>query len=336
MVKLFLLMIFYPIIIILTIMISRKLGLFDIPDRRKIHSKLIINTLGIALYIYFCLVIYLTELSFELENIIALGLFITLIGFIDDRINLSASSKLLLKSFPILYLVMNGYNLENLGTYEIIETINLGKFSIIFTFLACLFLINSFNYIDGSDGLALGVSATSLLYFIFLNKFEFNNENILFLILLYAILVSLIFNFLPERSRFKSFLGDAGSLFLGFFIALSMIYLFKNKNIHPSLLIWVCWYPVYDFIYITLIRIYKKKNFAKPDKNHLHHLILEKSRNNHFIVFLKINFANISIISIGYLTSTYFGNIYSLLLFIILFIIFFYLRININFLKKRY
>ena len=333
MTEIYLLMFLYPIIIILSIIISRKLGLVDIPNKRKIHSGLIVNTLGIALYIYFALVIYLTELSFELENIIAFGAFITLIGFVDDRISLSPSIKLLFKSFPILYLLLNGYDLKNLGSYEFIETINLGKFSILFTFLACLLLINSFNYIDGVDGIALGVSATALLYFILLNKLELSNDNILFLILLYAILVCLIFNFLPIQSRFKSFLGDSGSLFLGFFIALSMIYLFKKKDIHPSLLIWVCWYPIYDFICVTLKRIYKKKLFTKPDKSHLHHKILNQSRNNHFLVFLKINFVNISMISIGYLTSTYFGNIYSLLLFIIMFIIFLYCRIKINFLK---
>ena len=333
MTEIYLLMFLYPIIIIFSIIISRKLELVDIPNKRKIHSGIVVNTLGITLYTYFALVIYLTELSFELENIIAIGGFVTLIGFIDDRINLSPSVKLLYKSFPILYLMLNGYDLKDLGSYEFIGTINLGKFSILFTFLACLLLINSFNYIDGADGIALGISATALLYFIFLNKLELNNDNILFLILLYAIIVCIIFNFLSIQSRLKAFLGDAGSLFLGFFIALSIIYLFKKKDIHPSLLIWVCWYPIYDFIYVTLKRIYKKKLFTKPDKSHFHHKILNQSRNKHFLVFLKINFMNISIISIGYLTSTYFGNIYSLLLFIIMFLFFFYCRIKINFLK---
>ena len=134
-------------------------------------------------------------------------------------------------------------------------------------------LINSINYIDGTDGLLIGYTITALSYFYFLSDNQ-NQYTQLFLIFIYILIISLFFNFLPVKSGFKSFLGDSGSLFIGFFLSFTIIFLYKYQNIHPAFLIWVCWLPIYDFLYVTFKRLSIKRNFSHQDKTHLHHYIL--------------------------------------------------------------
>ena len=311
----------YPIILITIILISNKLKLVDKPSSRKIHSESIVNTSGVALYIFLFFIISTNEFSYELETVVAIGLFVILIGFIDDRIDLTPGIKLFFKSIAVVYLIFNGFNLEDLGSYEFFQTINLGKFAFVFTFLAALLLMNAFNYIDGIDGLLFGTTITALLYFIFLTN-DFSNYINLFLYLLYALLVNLFFNMLPIRSKLKCFSGNAGSLFLGFFISFSIIFLYKKHNIHPAFLIWSCWYSVYDFIYVTFIRIIKQKKFTKADKTHFHHQVLKYFNNNQIKSSIVINILNICIIGTGYCITAYIGKIFSLFFFIILFFVF--------------
>jgi hypothetical protein len=114
-----------------------------------------------------------------------------------------------------------------------------------------------------------------------------------------------------------------------------MIFLYKFKNIHPAFLIWACWLPIYDFLYVTIKRIIEKKDFSNPDKSHFHHHIFKYFLNNHLKTFLFINFFNLIIISIGYLVCLYIGKIYSILLFISLFLLFAVLRLKFDKFLKR-
>jgi UDP-GlcNAc:undecaprenyl-phosphate GlcNAc-1-phosphate transferase len=333
MIKFYFSIFLYPLLAILTILISNKLGLVDKPNSRKIHSKPTANTLGVSIYFFLIFLIFVNEFSNELETIIATGLFIIFIGFIDDRINLTPTTKLFFKSLPIIYLVLNGLQINDLGNYEFIDTIYLGKFSFAFSFLAILLLTNSFNYIDGTDGLLLGVAITALSYLVFLTG-QFTGYTALLLYLIYILLISLIFNFLPSASKYKCFLGNVGSLFLGFFISFTIIYLYNYQKIHPAFLIWSCWYPVCDFLSVSLRRILKKKNITRPDKFHFHHYVLNFSKDDHYKTFLIINILNTLVICMGYLTAVYFGKIFSLILFVAILILFIFFR-NIKLLFNK-
>ena len=94
--------------------------------------------------------------------------FICLIGFIDDRINLNPSIKIIFILIPSIYLIFNNIQINDLGNYEYIGLINLGKFQIPFLILALGLLINATNYIDGIDGLLLAFFMCCLGYYIFL------------------------------------------------------------------------------------------------------------------------------------------------------------------------
>ena len=93
---------------------------------------------------------------------------------VDDKYIITPGIKLTLLSIPTLILIYQGYTLDNLGTYEIIGKINLGKLNFIFTLLCVVFLINAFNYNDGIDGLALSQIFICLIYY----KFLINNPEL--------------------------------------------------------------------------------------------------------------------------------------------------------------
>lgn len=314
----------YLIIFFIFLHISKSLKLYDQPNSRKIHTTKVLNTGGLAFYAFLILIVSSYEYSFEVELIITYGFLIVLCGFLDDRLILKPGLKLTLMIIPSILLILQGIQINDLGNYEFLETLQLGKFSLIFNILAVGLLINSYNYVDGLDGLLITLFSSSLLYFYFLLE----NENLKNLLLIFFIplTINLIFNFLPSKSNFKVFLGDSGSLFIGFFMSFFIIFLYKFENIHPAYLIWACWYAVYDFLFVSLKRIVSRKKFYNADKNHFHHFWLKKTNNKQIHAVLIINFINLIVISIGFITAEYFGKIYSLILFILLYLVFWFIR----------
>ena len=322
-------LIIFPFLMLFAIFLSKKLNLVDKPNLRKVHKLDVVNISGIIISIFMVIVIGITEYSKLLENIIIFGFLISLIGFFDDRSEMKPSTKFFLMLFPTSYLILNGFTLTNLGKYEFINILELGKASIPFTFLAVMLLINAINYIDGTDGLLIGYAITALLYFYFLSDKQSQYLSLI-LIFIYFLFISLIFNFLPIQSGFKSFMGDSGSLFISFFISFTLIFLYKYKGIHPAFLIWACWLPVYDFLHVTLQRLIIRSNFSNPDKSHFHHYVLNYFSNNHFKTFLSINSLNIIIIYLGYFVSQQVGAIYSLSLFVLLFLVFVSIKLKLK------
>ena len=145
----------YLVLLLFTIFISKKLKFYDEPDIRKIHTSKVFNTGGVIIYLFYLSVIYLFEYNYNIELIISIGFFICLVGFVDDRINLNPSLKIIFLIIPSIYLIFNDIQISDLGYYEYIGLLNLGKFQIPFLILALGLLINATNYIDGIDGLAI-------------------------------------------------------------------------------------------------------------------------------------------------------------------------------------
>ena len=137
------------------IYLSTYLGYFDKPNKRGIHRIPTINTGGLIIYLFFLSTVSQSELNYNVELIISIGFFICLTGFVDDRINLTPSTKIVLIIIPSIYLILNGISISDLGQYEYLGKLELGKFKIPFLLLAIGLLINATNYIDGIDGLLL-------------------------------------------------------------------------------------------------------------------------------------------------------------------------------------
>ena len=311
------------LILILISKISYNLNLVDEPNKRKIHLTPTAYTGGLGLCLIYIVAILLFDFSSEKLNLIlSIAFLIGIVGFVDDKYNLNVGGKLSLQVIPIIYLIIiENLSLNHMGNYNYFK-LELNSFSIPFTLLAILFLINSFNYFDGLDGI-LGFSTISTLGILF---FLAPNENIrLFLIIiLIPILFFLCFNFSIFKLP-KLFLGDSGSLLLGFIIAFTLIYLSIQKIIHPILLAFSISIFVYEFLSVNLIRLKNKKNIFKAGQDHLHHQLF-KYTNSIFRTNLIISLVNIILFISGYASFSLIGPLFSLILFIVIFIIFLILR----------
>ncbi|MBT6447837.1 MAG: undecaprenyl/decaprenyl-phosphate alpha-N-acetylglucosaminyl 1-phosphate transferase [Flavobacteriaceae bacterium] len=306
------------------IYLSIYLGYFDKPNKRGIHRIPTINTGGLIIYLFFLSTISQSELNYNIELIISIGFFVCLTGFVDDRINLNPSAKIVLIIIPSIYLILNGISISDLGQYEYLGKLELGKFKIPFLLLAIGLLINATNYIDGIDGLLLIFFISCLVYYIFLID-DIETINLLKFFVI-ACFLNLILNLLPSKNKFKVFSGDSGSLFIGFFISFMTIELYNSFNIHPAILIWPLWYPVYDFLFVSINRLINKKSIFKPDNTHLHHIIYNKFNGNRISPIILFLLVNSSIIILGYKISEI-SKLLSLSIFIIGFTLFFIIRL---------
>ena len=100
--------ILYLILLLFTVFISKKLDFYDKPNVRKIHNSKVFNTGGIIIYLFYLIIVNFFEFNHNIELIISIGFFICLIGFIDDRINLNPSNKIIFIIIPSAYLILNG------------------------------------------------------------------------------------------------------------------------------------------------------------------------------------------------------------------------------------
>ena len=246
--------------------ISYFLKLVDIPSKRKIHTRPTAYTGGIAIsLILLFAIIWFDTFDKSMSLILSSAFLISIVGFIDDKYTLNIGGKLSLQIIPIIYLIFfENLNLHQIGNYNFFYA-DLGTFSIPFTLLSLLFLINAFNYFDGIDG-TLGfttISVFAILYFLTLKHNDHYlvtvlNVEIFLLSISIPIIIFLLFNF-SYLNLPKLFLGDSGSLLLGFIVSFILIY-FANQNfIHPILLAWSVVIFVYEFLAINTIRILKRK-----------------------------------------------------------------------------
>ena len=232
-----------------------------------------------------------------------------------------------LQIIPIFYLIFfEKIFLENIGDYVLFE-IKLGVFGFIFTLLCVLLLINSFNYFDGLDGTLSYSSISVLIILYFLVPFD-SNLRFLILIIFLPICIFLLFNHsflnLP-----KLFLGDSGSLLLGFITSFLLIYLAESNLVHPILLAWSVSIFVYEFLSVNFLRIKMGQNPFKASLDHLHH-IFKKKTNSLFLTNFYIFTSNITLFLFGYLVFKFINPVTSLLLFILLFFIFLFFRKKFN------
>jgi len=280
-------------------------------------------------FIYLTSIIIFKDYVEGVDIILSAAFLIAIVGLIDDRYHLNIGGKLSLQIIPVIYLILiENFKINSLGNYNYF-ILNLNSFSISFTIISIVFLINSFNYFDGLDG-TLGFTTLTILgilYFLVPN----GNIQIFFIIIFIPLLIFLFFNFSIFKLP-KLFLGDSGSLFFGFIIGFILVYLENKKIVHPILLAWSIAIFAFEFIAINLLRLKNNKHIFVAGLDHLHHLIF-KNNNSIFLTNLYICMLNVIFFIIGYLSFHLISPLASLIFFIISFVIFLYLR-NIYFLKN--
>ena len=323
--------IIYFIITIITLFLISKisyyLNLVDLPNKRKMHIKPTAYTGGLALSFIYIFSIYLFDFTDQKLNFIfAAAFLIGIIGFIDDKYGLNVGGKLSLQIIPIIYLILfENFNLNQIGDYNHFK-LELNSFSVPFTLLSVIFLINSFNYFDGLDGTLsfTTISTLSVLFFLIPNE----KIHLYLFVILLPIIIFLLFNFSLFKLP-KLFFGDSGSLLLGFIISFTAIYLANQKIVHPILVAFSVSIFVYEFLSINLIRLITKKPIFNAGKDHLHHILFKKNKSL-FFTNLSISIINIILFTFGYLSFKFLSPLFSLILFVLFFIIFFIIRKKIS------
>jgi len=262
------------------IKLSKKWKLVDYPQERKIHTIITpiagglsfgIPIILIQITIYFLFPI----LGFQLLYLSIGGFFMLLLGFLDDKYRLNASYKLLFQIIIVSIIYFSGFNIQLL-TNPFGQTIALGYFSFPVTVLWFLLVVNAFNLIDGMDGLASGIAVIVATVLLAVGVLK-SNTIIVFssILLIGANLAFLKYNFYPA----KIFMGDTGSLFLGFNIAaISIIGESGFKGITSMTLlvpIIALTIPIMDTTFAIFRRVNKRKNIFKADKQHIHHKLHE-------------------------------------------------------------
>ena len=319
----------YTIISFITFFISSKISynfhLVDLPKKRKVHTKPTAYTGGIIISIILVFAIQFFDISNKnLNLILSIAFLISIIGLIDDRYYLNTGNKLSLQIIPIFYLVIfENLVLNHLGYYDYFK-LELGAFAIPFTLICVLFLINSFNYFDGLDGTLsfTSLSVLAILYFLVPDK----NFQLFLIILTIPIFIFLFHNFSLFKLP-KLFLGDSGSLLLGFIISFILIYLANLNKLHPIIIAWSVVVFVYEFLSINIIRLKNKQHLFKAGQDHLHHILFKKT-NSIFLTNIYLSLINIFFFMIGYFSYLYINSLASLILFIFIFFVFLIIRIK--------
>ena len=303
--------------------ISYKLNLLDVPGKRKIHTKASAYTGGIIISIILLVAIQIFNIwDKNLSLILSMAFLISLVGLVDDKYDLNAGGKLSLQIIPIFYLVVfEKLTLNQIGDYDYFK-LELGTFVIPFTLMSVLFLTNAFNYFDGMDG-TLGFTSISVLTILFI-LIPNQDFRLFLIIILIPTVIFLFFNFSIFKFP-KLFLGDSGSLLLGFIISFILIYLADNNLTHPILLAWSITIFVYEFLSLNIIRLRDKKDPFKAGQDHLHHLLFKKTKSL-FLTNLFIATMNFIFFLIGFISLKFISSLASLILFIFCFVIFLFLR----------
>ncbi len=264
-----------------------KIKVVDLPNYRKIHNDVIPCTGGTSIYaaffvtigllLLFSPLIYLLEMK-KLAGLFIASTLVVLLGIYDDKRHIKAVYKLTGQIVIILIAFSFGLKINSisLSTFGV-DTIQFGWMSLIITLFWFLGFINAINLIDGLNGLASGiVFITSSTLFIVAVSMGDITLGILSASLAGATLAFLRFNFIEE----KIFLGDNGSMLLGFLIATLPIIgtiPYKSATMGIFLTTLVCMgVPIYDTAWAIIRRLKDKKSIFKADKNHIHHLLLAK------------------------------------------------------------
>tara|TARA_B100000886_G_scaffold329369_1_gene278657 strand:- start:1078 stop:2115 length:1038 start_codon:yes stop_codon:yes gene_type:complete len=276
--------------------ISIKFRVFAVPNERSSHTKIVPATGGVALVISWLLIILMNVvfndylLSDDLYFYALAGIIISIIGFYDDLQEMNSILKLFLQIFVFFIISFTDFILINsfhglFGIYEI------GYYeSIAFSLFVFIVIVNSINLVDGIDGLSASLS----LFFLFVTAYYFYLSDYVYFIFIISfsstLIIFLTFNYSSSR---KIFLGDTGSLGLGFCIAVLSLTWLNTEHpsygifpINPSLfVVLILLYPLLDVIRVFTIRIYNKRSFMDPDRNHIHHKLIDIGMTHQSAVF---------------------------------------------------
>ena len=292
--------------------------LMDEPNSRSSHKRATPSLGGIAFYIIFVFGLYFNDQFDEFNVAMSILPGMTLMFFLglkDDLVGLSPRVKFIGQIIACLF-VLYHYKFEIESFHGFFGIYNMPIWiSVPLALLIMITIINAYNLVDGIDGLAASISTVALTCFAICFFWIGRNFLALSAVAMIGALLGFLFFNLSERR--KIFMGDTGSLVVGFLIAVMSIRLLAldnglndlpfNSKYVPLLMGTIILIPLFDVIRVFSIRILHGRSPFSPDRNHIHHIIIDKMEWSHrrtafaisCLSFLII-FCSIALIFLGY------------------------------------
>ncbi len=308
--------------------VSKKKKLFDKPNSRSSHSKLIPNLGGWAIFAGFIMsvslfldIYYIPDLQFIIASVVV----VFFVGMKDDILVIAPLTKFIGQMISALILIVFAdIRISNFHGFFDIHEINYFT-SVLVSLLVILVIENGFNFIDGIDGLASAIAiitaGTFGYWFFLIGELQLT---LIALSLIGAVLAFFIFNVFGKQN--KILMGDTGALIIGVVLSILAIkfnelnldkskayYLYTSPTVSFSILI----IPLFDLIRVVFIRLFSGKAIFKADKNHLHHQLLQ-FRFSHLQVTLIICALNLFFIVFAFYTAQFMSIRRQLLLILII------------------
>ena len=266
--------------------VAVKVGLVDKPGGRKKHKNTVPLVGGIAIFTAFTLLSFTATPWWEHKmSFIALSILLYM-GVIDDIKEISAKFKFVVHFIVASMLVADGTVLISMGDILGFGETSFGWFAPVFTVLCIVYLINAINMIDGVDGLSGGIGLIVGIFLLSASLMKGVPVSAELRFLIGALLAFLIFNYRhPWRERASVFMGDAGTMCLGFVLAWLAIDLSQDTSslygavLEPISIAWLLALPIWDAFGMLTARARHGKNPFEPDRNHFHHHFLEAGFN---------------------------------------------------------
>jgi UDP-N-acetylmuramyl pentapeptide phosphotransferase/UDP-N-acetylglucosamine-1-phosphate transferase len=290
------------------IRVADEKGLFDIPDERKLHTRPIASLGGVGVFIGFLLALFLTiplQQNPEFQYFYAAALLMFFLGIKDDILILSASKKFLGQLMAAAIIIhLGGVRIDSMhGFLGIHELPNLISYPL--SYLTVIVIVNAFNLIDGIDGLAgsLGILTTAV-FGTYFTMAHLPSYALFSFALTGALSAFLVYNYNPA----KIFMGDSGSLLLGLVNAILVIkFITVADSVNGSFPITssvaigfsILIVPLLDTLRVFSVRIFNKRSPFSADRNHIHHLLLDRGF-NHSQVTLICLLMNVFFIALAY------------------------------------
>lgn len=260
--------------------LAKKIGAIDVPkDNRRMHKSPIPRLGGLAIFLGFVIsVIIFAEIDAQLQGILMGTIIIVIMGAVDDSVSLKAFPRLIIQIVAALIPVLSGVRIQYITNFNFFSPepyMNLGIFSIPVTIIWIVGLTNAVNWIDGLDGLAVGVSTTAAFSLFLIACFIAPASS---LPIIMAALSGACIGFMPYNlNPAKIFMGDTGAMFLGYILAtMSIQGLFKFYAVIsfavPFLILGL---PIFDTTVTIIRRILHGQNPMQADRGHLHHRLID-------------------------------------------------------------
>lgn len=259
---------------------AKKVGLVDTPNLRKKHLGAIPTAGGIAICITLANILYTRPYLVPNSHLLLSSIIIlTIIGSLDDKFDLNVSFRLLAQiTLSCMFIHVSDFQLDYLGNLFGFGEITFDSVvAYTMTIIAILGVINAFNMIDGLDGLLGTLSAITFASLsVLFHFYGLNDLSYFCIILVVCILPYICMNLGYLGRKRKVFMGDAGSMMLGFIAVWLLLNASQSdveKSIKPVTVLWLVALPIMDMTATIIRRLLRKQSAFHSDQDHIHYIL---------------------------------------------------------------